>query len=269
MMFDYSKEKRQWLYSGAGSSGYDKYYKGRDTVIFGTPSELSAMDLNVELQSPDGTVLYDWIFHLCGEDVLRGLTGIRYKNYSINLSSYIKGSWGTLPDKTFVLFEASGTKPLLSYNYETKQMKIMPDDIDASQVKMADGSDPGVREEDKDAAVAQKSAGISAAKSACGKVDVGALDEVKNLLTASTIGSGIGAAGGIVGTVTGIMGQVEAGKEDGDAGKSKNLGLASTISSGVGALGAGTGAVTSGIALKKLKESIDEVANCKHAVEAL
>ena len=93
------------------------------------------------------------------------------------------------------------------------------------------------------------------AKDACGKIDVGALNRVKGMLLASTITSGVGAAGGVVSTI------VAATNKEGKA-----AGVTSGI---IGASASTASAVMTGISMGEVDKAITNVEACKSAVNKL
>ena len=107
-------------------------------------------------------------------------------------------------------------------------------------------------------------------KNDCANLDVKALNEVKNLLTASSITSGIGAVSGLAGTgigVANIVNNNKNGNENKDLGK--KLDIASTITSGISAASSTASTTTSVIAIKKVEELIKKIEVCKNSAKSL
>jgi len=89
---------------------------------------------------------------------------------------------------------------------------------------------------------------------------VSALEKVKNMLLASTIVSGVGAAGGVAAAVSNGL------NKDGNNSTAKTVGMVGSITSA--AAGTGT-AIMTGISIGDVEKAIKQIEECKKAVSQL
>jgi len=97
-------------------------------------------------------------------------------------------------------------------------------------------------------------------KDTCGKINVSALEKVKNMLLASTIVSGVGAAGGVAAAVSNGL------NKDGNNSTAKTVGMVGSITSA--AAGTGT-AIMTGISIGDVEKAIKQIEECKKAVSQI
>ncbi len=98
--------------------------------------------------------------------------------------------------------------------------------------------------------------------SICHGFDKENITTVKNLMTATSIVSGVGAATGITGTITSIM----ANKDGKNA---KGLNITSNIMAGITTGTSGSSVVTSSIAADKVKKDLDKAKECREYLNSI
>ncbi|MDR3208482.1 MAG: hypothetical protein LBT45_01385 [Rickettsiales bacterium] len=237
-------------------------------------------------------------FLLCGTDfAFAGTSQQSFKGYQLRFRNYRDGSWKTADDGTFVLTDYSQTTALINYNYQTGQLLVYPN------AKMPDKPYQA-------GAAAQSGGGlakevpvnvINAIQDDCRGIDVGKLRKVKNMLVASTVVSGIGAAGAAVATgfnIANAAGNANAGKKAaaepsgdnqdnaeaepaaaGNAGAANanqnkfDLGgaakTANTVASGVGVATGAASAVLSGMSAGEINKIVEQIEKCKSSAGKL
>ena len=105
-------------------------------------------------------------------------------------------------------------------------------------------------------------------KNNCANIDMKTLNDVKNLLLASSISSGVSTASGLAGTGIGIASIVNDGKKN-DADLNKKLDVAQTITSGISAASSGVSTTTSVIAIQKVKDLMKQIESCRDSSKLL
>ena len=103
----------------------------------------------------------------------------------------------------------------------------------------------------------------------CKDIDIDTLKNIKNLLTASTVTSGISAVGGIANTVMGGVSIANDNSKEDKSDTNKKLDIATTIVSGVTTATSGASTATSAVAISKVNTVIDKVNECKKAINNL
>ena len=105
-------------------------------------------------------------------------------------------------------------------------------------------------------------------KNNCANIDMKTLNDVKNLLLASSISSGVSTASGLAGTGIGIASIVNDGKKN-DSDLNKKLDVAQTITSGISAASSGVSTTTSVIAIQKVKDLMKQIESCRDSAKSL
>ena len=103
----------------------------------------------------------------------------------------------------------------------------------------------------------------------CKDIDIDTLKNIKNLLTASTVTSGISTVGGIANTVMGGVSIANDNSKEDKSDTNKKLDIATTIVSGVTTATSGASTATSAVAISKVNTVIDKVNECKKAINNL
>lgn len=105
--------------------------------------------------------------------------------------------------------------------------------------------------------------------SACSDYDKENMKAIKNIMTASSVTSGIGTATGLAGTITSAMAnsnKVRGDNSEKGTKKEKNLNMASNILAGVTTGTSASSAVLGGISMSKVKKDFEKAERCESAL---
>ncbi len=105
--------------------------------------------------------------------------------------------------------------------------------------------------------------------SACSDYDKENVKAIKNIMTASSVTSGIGTATGLAGTITSAMAnsnKVRGDNSEKGTKKEKNLNMASNILAGVTTGTSASSAVLGGISMSKVKKDFEKAERCESAL---
>lgn len=105
--------------------------------------------------------------------------------------------------------------------------------------------------------------------SACSDYDKENVKAIKNIMTASSVTSGIGTATGLAGTITSAMAnsnKVRSDNSEKGTKKEKNLNMASNILAGVTTGTSASSAVLGGISMSKVKKDFEKAERCESAL---
>ncbi len=104
---------------------------------------------------------------------------------------------------------------------------------------------------------------------ACSDYDKENMKAIKNIMTASSVTSGIGTATGLAGTITSAMAnsnKVRGDNSEKGTKKEKNLNMASNILAGVTTGTSASSAVLGGISMSKVKKDFEKAERCESAL---
>lgn len=208
-----------------------------------------------------------------GKDVFtrhRGLTHVKYINDNpIRTGGDYYDSIKTTTNGDLVIYDSSATIPLVYYKASSNSVISMPTSSDLAGVEFIKTPSFETEKEDDDEVVIVTKESYENMRNKCKDLDIDTLKTVKNLLTASTITSGISTAGGIANTVMGGISLANNKSEEDKSETNKKLDLATTIVSGVSTVSSGTATATSAVAISKVNDAIDKVKDCKNAINNL